>query len=59
MKEDPPLHIKCRDKFLVQSIAILPHQDSSNMANLVSTVALFPSALSLGAAMCLTSNLSI
>lgn len=22
MKEDPPLDIKCRDKFLVQSVAI-------------------------------------
>ncbi|KAI9671720.1 MAG: phosphatidylinositol-binding protein scs2 [Alyxoria varia] len=30
MKEDPPLETKCRDKFLVQSVAIPAEQDASN-----------------------------
>ena len=36
MREDPPLDARCRDKFLVQSIAITPDKDSSNIANVVS-----------------------
>lgn len=32
MKEDPPLDARCRDKFLVQSVAISPDQDNGNVA---------------------------
>ena len=35
MREDPPLDARCRDKFLVQSIAITPEKDSSNIATVV------------------------
>jgi len=35
MREDPPLDARCRDKFLVQSIAITPDKDSSNIATVV------------------------
>lgn len=36
MKEDPPLDARCRDKFLVQSVAITPDKDSSDIAAIVS-----------------------
>ena len=35
MKEDPPLDARCRDKFLVQSVAILAHYVGDD-ANVVS-----------------------
>ena len=35
MKEDPPLDARCRDKFLVQSVAIGASQDSSNITAVV------------------------
>ena len=35
MKEDPPLDARCRDKFLVQSVAILPDQELGNVASIV------------------------
>lgn len=38
MKEDPPLDAKCRDKFLVQSVAISENDDPNNVANIWSTV---------------------
>lgn len=38
MKEDPPLDAKCRDKFLVQSVAITNNDDPNNVANIWSTV---------------------
>lgn len=34
MKEDPPLDAKCRDKFLVQSVAISPDKETANLAQL-------------------------
>lgn len=34
MKEDPPLDAKCRDKFLVQSVAISANDDASNVASI-------------------------
>ena len=35
MREDPPLDARCRDKFLVQSVAINADQDVGNVANIV------------------------
>lgn len=35
MKEDPPLDAKCRDKFLVQSIAISADHEASNIQQVV------------------------
>lgn len=35
MKEDPPLEAKCRDKFLVQSVAVPANEDFTNVATLV------------------------
>ena len=35
MREDPPLDARCRDKFLVQSVAINADQDIGNVANIV------------------------
>lgn len=35
MKEDPPLEHKCRDKFLVQSVAVTPDRDFPSVASLV------------------------
>ena len=37
MKEEPPLDAKCRDKFLVQSVAVSPDQDT-NLTNLWQTI---------------------
>lgn len=36
MKEDPPLTIKCKDKFLVQSTFITPARESNDLVDLVS-----------------------
>lgn len=35
MKEDPPLDAKCKDKFLVQSVAITGDYEYSNIASIV------------------------
>ena len=35
MREDPPPDARCRDKFLVQSVAITPDRD---LANIIDTV---------------------
>jgi len=35
MKEDPPVDAKCRDKFLVQSIAISADNEYSNIQQVV------------------------
>ena len=37
MKEDPPVDAKCRDKFLVQSVAITPDRDLGSVTAIVST----------------------
>lgn len=37
MKEDPPPDARCRDKFLVQTIAIAEGSDSANAATIVSS----------------------
>ncbi|KAI1819085.1 PapD-like protein [Xylaria intraflava] len=34
MKQEPPPNTKCRDKFLVQSIAITPDKDFTNLASI-------------------------
>ena len=36
MREDPPLDARCRDKFLVQSVAITPERDLGNVTAIVS-----------------------
>ena len=36
MKDDPPLTIKCKDKFLVQSTFITPARESTPLNDLVS-----------------------
>ncbi len=36
MKEDPPPDVKCRDKFLVQSIAVTADKETVNLHSLVS-----------------------
>lgn len=35
MKQDPPLDIKCRDKFLVQSVAVTADKEFTNIASIV------------------------
>lgn len=35
MKEDPPKDTKCRDKFLVQSVAITADKEVSNVSQIV------------------------
>lgn len=35
MKEDPPADAKCRDKFLVQSVAISADKDLANVSQIV------------------------
>lgn len=37
MKEEPPLDAKCRDKFLVQSVAVSADKEFSNVASIVRT----------------------
>jgi len=34
MKEEPPLSVKCKDKFLIQSTIISPDKDAANLAEL-------------------------
>jgi hypothetical protein len=36
MKEDPPLDAKCRDKFLVQTVAVSEVKNFPNVASIVS-----------------------
>ena len=36
MKEEPPLSIKCKDKFLVQSMFISPENETKNLTDIVS-----------------------
>ncbi|KAI0420663.1 putative integral ER membrane protein Scs2 [Xylaria grammica] len=38
MKQEPPLGTKCRDKFLVQSVAITPEKDFANLATIWDTI---------------------
>ncbi|ORX94014.1 VAMP-associated protein [Basidiobolus meristosporus CBS 931.73] len=38
LKEDPPLDFKCKDKFLVQSIAITPDKETQNLQELWSSI---------------------
>jgi hypothetical protein len=38
MKEDPPLEAKCRDKFLVQSVAVAADKEFSNVASIWSHI---------------------
>ena len=38
MKEEPPLHVKCRDKFLVQSTTITPDKENMSLAEIVCVV---------------------
>jgi hypothetical protein len=35
MKAEPPLDAKCRDKFLVQSVAITSDKEFTNVAQIV------------------------
>jgi hypothetical protein len=35
MKQDPPLDAKCRDKFLVQSVAVTPDREFDNVGSIV------------------------
>ncbi len=35
MREDPPPHVRCRDKFLVQSVAITPDRDLASITDTV------------------------
>lgn len=35
MKQDPPADAKCRDKFLVQSVALTADKEFSNIGNIV------------------------
>jgi hypothetical protein len=37
MKEDPPADFKCKDKFLVQSVAITAEREQIPAADLVNT----------------------
>lgn len=37
MKEDPPLNVKCKDKFLVQSTVVPPGMDANDVWGLAST----------------------
>ncbi|KAI0474400.1 PapD-like protein [Xylaria cf. heliscus] len=38
MKQEPPAGTKCRDKFLVQSVAITPEKDFANLASIWDTI---------------------
>ncbi|KAI0206936.1 putative integral ER membrane protein Scs2 [Astrocystis sublimbata] len=38
MKQEPPSGAKCKDKFLVQSVAISPEKDFSNLASIWDTI---------------------
>lgn len=39
MKVEPPLDAKCRDKFLVQSVAVTADKEFTNIAAIVSILA--------------------
>ncbi len=39
MKEDPPLDAKCKDKFLVQSVAITDDKEAITVSEIVSVAA--------------------
>ena len=41
MKEDPPPDIKCRDKFLVQTVAITADKESQNATEIVQLITLW------------------
>ena len=43
MKDDPPPEAKCRDKFLVQTVAITADREFSTVAEIVRSVADTPS----------------
>jgi hypothetical protein len=36
MKEEPPLAVKCRDKFLIQSTTITPEKETLSLSDIVS-----------------------
>ncbi|KAI2640248.1 PapD-like protein [Xylaria nigripes] len=38
MKQEPPPNTKCKDKFLVQSVAITPDKDFTNLASIWDTI---------------------
>jgi len=40
MREDPPLDAKCRDKFLVQSVAISADKEYPNVSQIVRSISL-------------------
>lgn len=35
MKEEPPLNVKCKDKFLIQSTIITPEKETMPLQDLV------------------------
>jgi hypothetical protein len=47
MKDDPPLEAKCRDKFLVQTVAITADREFSTVAEIVRLVAAYPTLVSI------------
>jgi len=38
LKEEPPLHTKCKDKFLIQSTIITPDKEALPLHDLVSAL---------------------
>lgn len=44
MKQEPPLDAKCRDKFLVQSVAVTPDKEFENVSAIVRTAFLVSKA---------------
>ena len=38
MKEEPPLALKCKDKFLIQSTTITPEKETLSLSDIVRTV---------------------
>lgn len=38
MKQEPPLDAKCRDKFLVQSVAVTADKEFTNISAIVGTL---------------------
>lgn len=45
MKEDPPPDARCRDKFLVQTVALSPDSDASNIPAVVGLAVTFSGRL--------------
>lgn len=45
MKEDPPPDARCRDKFLVQTVAIAGDSDASNVPTIVCCAVTWPASL--------------